>query len=115
MHNEDYMTYAMALLSSHIVIMQGSNALVAHPKIAEAAVIGVPHPKWQERPVALVVTTDGQELPLSEIHELLADAFAKWQLPETVLYLDQLPRTSVGKLDKKAMRAAHTNVYEDVR
>ncbi|WP_156519440.1 AMP-binding enzyme, partial [Rhodococcus sp. EPR-134] len=91
------------------------NALVAHPKIAEAAVIGVPHPKWQERPVALVVTTDGQELPLSEIHELLADAFAKWQLPETVLYLDQLPRTSVGKLDKKAMRAAHTNVYEDVR
>ncbi|MEV0075373.1 long-chain-fatty-acid--CoA ligase [Nocardia neocaledoniensis] len=87
------------------------NALLAHPKIAEAAVIGVPHPKWQERPVALVVTDDGQELPLAEIHDLLASAFAKWQLPDTVLYLDSLPRTSVGKLDKKTMRAAHSSLY----
>lgn len=87
------------------------NALLAHPKIAEAAVIGVPHPKWQERPVALIVTDDGQELPLAEIHDLLASAFAKWQLPDTVLYLDSLPRTSVGKLDKKTMRAEHSSLY----
>lgn len=85
------------------------NAIVGHPNVLEAAVIGVPHPKWQERPVALVVTKDGAEIPLAEIHELLDGKFAKWQLPDTILYLDAL-RTSVGKLDK-VMRAQHGDVY----
>ncbi|MEN0140632.1 MAG: long-chain-fatty-acid--CoA ligase [Rhodococcus sp. (in: high G+C Gram-positive bacteria)] len=87
------------------------NALLAHPRIAEVAVIGVEHPKWQERPVALIVTTDGEQLPIGEIHTLLAGSFAKWQLPDTVLHLGALPRTSVGKLDKKVMRAAHADIY----
>ncbi|MCM2393571.1 long-chain-fatty-acid--CoA ligase [Streptomyces albipurpureus] len=91
------------------------NAITGHPKVAEAAVIGVEHPKWQERPVALVVTTDGEELPLEEIHGLLLGAFAKWQFPDTVLYVDRLPRTSVGKLDKKAMRAEHSGIYREAR
>ncbi|MEV6217412.1 long-chain-fatty-acid--CoA ligase [Nocardia sp. NPDC051833] len=91
------------------------NAIVGHPKILEAAVIGVPHPKWQERPVALVVTVDGRELPLREIHAVLEGSFAKWQLPETVLYMNELPRTSVGKLDKKAMRVQYSDTYEDAR
>lgn len=90
------------------------NAIVGHPNVVEAAVIGVAHPKWQERPVALVVTKDGTEIPLAEIHDLLAGSFAKWQLPETVRYLDALPRTSVGKLDKKVMRATHADIYSDV-
>ncbi|NMO05174.1 long-chain fatty acid--CoA ligase [Gordonia sp. TBRC 11910] len=89
------------------------NAIVGHPNVLEAAVIGVPHPKWQERPVALVVTKDGAEIPLAEIHELLDGKFAKWQLPDTILYLDALPRTSVGKLDKKVMRAQHGDVYAE--
>jgi fatty-acyl-CoA synthase len=91
------------------------NAIVGHPKVAEAAVIGAPHPKWQERPVAIVVTVDGSEMPLSEIHGVLEGAFAKWQLPETVLFVDRLPRTSVGKLDKKTMRAHYSDTYEDAQ
>ena len=59
----------------------------------------------------LAVTDDGQEIPIDEIHQLLSGSFAKWQLPDTVIYVDALPRTSVGKLDKKAMRAAHADIY----
>ncbi|MFG1784947.1 long-chain-fatty-acid--CoA ligase [Rhodococcus oryzae] len=87
------------------------NAIIAHPRVAEAAVIGVEHPKWQERPVVIMVTTDGEDVALSEIHELLHGTFAKWQLPDTILYVDVLPRTSVGKLDKKVMRVQHGDLY----
>ncbi|PUA81077.1 long-chain-fatty-acid--CoA ligase [Nocardioides currus] len=87
------------------------NALTSHPRVREAAIIGVAHPKWQERPLALIVTTDGVEVPLAELHELLAPAFAKWQLPERALFLDSLDRTSVGKLDKKVMRAKFADTY----
>lgn len=87
------------------------NALTAHPRIREVAVIGIEHPKYQERPVVLAVTDDGKEIPLAEIHALLAAKFAKWQLPDTVVYLDALARTSVGKLDKKKMRATYADLY----
>ncbi|MBC2640188.1 MULTISPECIES: long-chain-fatty-acid--CoA ligase [unclassified Rhodococcus (in: high G+C Gram-positive bacteria)] len=91
------------------------NALVGHPKIKEAAVVGVPHPKWQERPLALVVTVDGTELDLTEIHGVLDGTFAKWQFPDTVLFVDALPRTSVGKLDKKVLRSRHADLYTEKR
>jgi fatty-acyl-CoA synthase len=87
------------------------NAITAHPRIKEAAVIGAEHPKWQERPVVVAVTDDGEPIPIEAIHQLLAGSFAKWQLPDTVVYVDALPRTSVGKLDKKAMRAAYGDIY----
>jgi fatty-acyl-CoA synthase len=74
-------------------------------------VIGAWHPTWQERPVVLAATDNGQEIPIEDIHRLLSGSFAKWQLPDTVIYLDALPRTSVGKLDKKAMRAAYADTY----
>lgn len=90
------------------------NAIVAHPQIREAAVVGVAHPKWQERPVVLLSTVDGNDVPLPEIHELLAGAFAKWQLPDTVIRVETLPRTSVGKLDKKVMRAEYADIYAEV-
>ena len=86
------------------------NAISSHPRIREAAVIGVEHPTWQERPVVIAVTDDGTEVPLAEIHALLP-AFARWQLPDTVVYVDAIPRTSVGKVDKKALRAAHAGTY----
>jgi fatty-acyl-CoA synthase len=89
------------------------NSLMAHERIAEAAVVGVPHPKWQERPVAVVVTTDGQEMSLEEIHTAIGDRFAKWQLPETVLCVDELPHTSVGKLDKKVLRENYAGTYAE--
>lgn len=89
------------------------NALTAHPRIRDAAVVGIEHPKWQERPIALVVTDDGNELKLAEIHEFLAPHFAKWQLPDTVLFLESLPRTSVGKIDKKSIRANYKDLHKD--
>lgn len=90
------------------------NALIAHPRVRDAAVVGIEHPKWQERPLALLVTDDGTELPLDEIHEVLTPNFAKWQLPDTAMFLEVLPRTSVGKLDKKLIRATYKDLYKDI-
>ena len=87
------------------------NALMTHPSIAEAAVVGVPHPKWQERPLAFVVLRPGNELSADEIREHLSPLFAKWQLPENVIFTNSIARTSVGKADKKRMRAEHQDIY----
>lgn len=88
------------------------NVLVSHPGVLEAAVIGVPHPKWDERPLALIVLRQGYEsVNQNEIHEHLSKVFAKWQLPDEILFIDSLPRTSVGKLDKKVMRNKYKNIY----
>ncbi len=80
------------------------NALVAHPDVREAAVIAVPHPKWQERPVAILVVREGAKLTKEDLRNFLAPNFAKWQLPDAFLFVDQLPHTSTGKLFKKALR-----------
>lgn len=87
------------------------NALAGHPRVVEAAVVGIPHPKWQERPVVVVATVDGEELPIEEVHRVLDGRFAKWQLPDIVVVVDGLPRTSVGKLDKKALRRDYAETY----
>lgn len=80
------------------------NALVAHPNIREAAVIAVPHPKWQERPIAIVVADEGKKPSVDELREFLSANFAKWQLPDAFVFVDALPHTSTGKLQKKALR-----------
>ncbi|WP_326957225.1 MULTISPECIES: long-chain fatty acid--CoA ligase [Brevibacterium] len=80
------------------------NAILDNPKVLEAAVIGVPDEKFQERPVAYVVTRKGEELTQEQVNEGLLGRFAKWQLPDQVIFTDELPRTSVGKLDKKLLR-----------
>jgi fatty-acyl-CoA synthase len=73
--------------------------------VAEAAVIAVPDPKWQERPLVCVVVKPGAGISVDEVHaHLLAGGFARWQLPERVEVIDAVPRTSVGKFDKKALR-----------
>jgi fatty-acyl-CoA synthase len=79
--------------------------IMGHPKVAEAAVIGVPHPKWQERPVACVVVRPGETVTAEEIIEFLRPQVAKWWLPEEVVFVDEVPKTSVGKFDKKVLRA----------
>jgi acyl-CoA synthetase (AMP-forming)/AMP-acid ligase II len=81
------------------------NALMAHPAVKEAAVIGVPHPKWQERPLAVVVLHDGLQAAPEELREFLAAKFAKWQLPDAFVFVAEIPRTSVGKFRKTALRA----------
>lgn len=80
------------------------NELMGHPKIREAAVIGVPHPKWSERPLACVVLEDGQSMTAEEVLEYLAPTLAKWQLPDAVEFIDEVPKTSVGKFSKKTLR-----------
>jgi len=84
------------------------NALMGHPAVKEAAVIGVPHPKWQERPLAVVVKCAGanadDEALRRELIELLAGKFAKWQLPDAIVFVETIPRTSVGKFQKSRLR-----------
>jgi fatty-acyl-CoA synthase len=80
-------------------------ALMDHPAVREAAVVGVPHDRWQERPVACVVLQPGADADREELLAFLAPRFAKWWLPDDVVFLDELPKTSVGKFDKRALRA----------
>jgi fatty-acyl-CoA synthase len=80
------------------------NALMAHPAVKEAAVIAVPHPKWIERPLAAVVPREGAQATGAELREFLAAKFAKWQLPDAVVFVEEIPRTSVGKFQKSKLR-----------
>ncbi len=82
------------------------NALMAHEAIFEAAVIAVPHEQWQERPIACVVLKDAykDKVTKEEIYEFLKPQFAKWWLPDDILFLDTIPKTSVGKFLKRALR-----------
>jgi fatty-acyl-CoA synthase len=81
------------------------NEIMSHPAVAEAAVIGVPHPKWQERPLACVVLREGASLTKDELIEFLTPKVAKWWLPDDVQFIDAVPKTSVGKFSKKDLRA----------
>jgi fatty-acyl-CoA synthase len=80
------------------------NAIMAHPKVAEAAVIAVPHQKWGERPLACVMVSPGQTLGEPEILQWLAPCVRKWSLPDRVVFIDEIPKTSVGKFSKKTLR-----------
>jgi len=80
------------------------NGLMAHPAVAEAAVIAVPHEKWGERPLAAVVLREGASATADELREFLAGRFAKWWLPERFEFVDEIPKTSVGKFRKIALR-----------
>ena len=80
------------------------NAAMGHPDVAEAAVIAVPHPKWQERPLLLVVAREGRSPTRDDILEHLAGQVAKWWLPDDVVFLDELPHTATGKVLKLELR-----------
>jgi fatty-acyl-CoA synthase len=80
------------------------NELMAHPKIKEAAVIGVTHVRWSERPLACVVMQPGETMTKDEIIEFIAPHLAKWQIPDDVVFIDEVPKTSVGKFSKKTLR-----------
>ena len=80
------------------------NAAVGHPAVAEAAVIGVTHPKWQERPLLIVVRKAGQDVTRDEMLRYLADKVAKWWLPDEVVFVDEMPHTATGKLLKTKLR-----------
>ena len=83
------------------------NHLMAHPQIVEAAVIGVPDPRWDERPLACVVIDEGATLTVDDLRAFLAGHVARWQVPERWAFIVEVPKTSVGKFDKKVLRARH--------
>jgi fatty-acyl-CoA synthase len=83
------------------------NEVMAHPDVYEAAVIAVPDPKWQERPLVVVVPVPGQDPTAAELVEFLQGRVARWWLPERWAFVKEIPKTSVGKFDKKVLRADH--------
>jgi fatty-acyl-CoA synthase len=88
--------------------------LMAHPSVLEAAVVGVPDEKWQERPLACVVHHEGKTVAPEELRSFLAERIAKWQLPERWAVIGAVPKTSVGKFDKKVLRKAYADGELDV-
>jgi len=85
------------------------NALMAHPDVAEGAVVGVPDERWDERPLACVVLVPDSTTTAVDLQTFLADSFAKWQLPERWAFIDEVPKTSVGKFDKKVLRQQYSD------
>jgi len=93
------------------------NAIMTHPKIMEAAVIGLPHPKWDERPIAYAVPKPEFKgnVTQQEIFDFLKERVAKWWLPDEIRFIDEVPKTSVGKFDKKVLRAGAAPIGASVK
>jgi fatty-acyl-CoA synthase len=87
------------------------NAAIGCPGVAEAAAIGIPHPKWDERPLLLVVRSTGSHVCESDVRSHLATELAKWWLPDAIEFVEELPHTATGKLSKKDLREQ----YRDYR
>jgi fatty-acyl-CoA synthase len=83
------------------------NAIMAHEDVLEAAVIAIPDPKWEERPLACVVLKEGKVVNVKDLKEFLTEKVAKWWIPEYWAFLPEIPKTSVGKFDKKVLRARY--------
>ncbi len=86
------------------------NVAVGHPAVAECAVVGVPHPKWEERPILLIIKREGQEVTKAEMMAFLEGKVAKWWLPDQVLFVSSLPHTATGKLLKRQIRDEFSGV-----
>ena len=91
------------------------NHLMAHPAVLEACVVGVPDDRWGERPLATVVCRPGHEVTETDLRDFLAGRVARWQVPERWAFIDAVPKTSVGKFDKKVVRAQYAEGALDVR
>ena len=85
------------------------NAAMGHPGVAEAAVIGVPHPKWGERPLLVVMRTSPQAVNAEQLHAYLSDKVARWWLPDAIEFVEELPHTATGKLLKTELRKRYKN------
>lgn len=90
------------------------NELIAHPDVVEAAVVGVPDERWQERPLAVVVARSGAAVDGGTLRTFLSDKVARWWLPERWTFVEAIPRTSVGKYDKKTIRARYSEGHYQV-
>ena len=88
------------------------NAVASYPGIRECAVVGIPHPKWEERPLLFVVAHDNVVIDQTELMAFLAEKIVKWWLPEAMITLDQLPHTATGKILKRALRDQYADHYK---
>jgi fatty-acyl-CoA synthase len=86
------------------------NALMAHPDVTEATVVGLKHVKWQERPVAFVVPRQGAEVEESDLLTFLEERVAKWWLPDRIVFIEEIPKTGTGKFDKKVVRQDYADL-----
>jgi fatty-acyl-CoA synthase len=85
------------------------NLAVGHPKVAEAAVIGIRHPKWDERPLLIIVPKKDQTITKDEILGFMRDKVAKWWLPDDVAFVSEIPHTATGKIQKTVLREQFKN------
>ena len=85
------------------------NTAVGHPALKECCVIGVYHPKWDERPLLLAIKKEGTSVNESDVLTYLQDKIAKWQLPDAVVFVEELPHTATGKLLKTGVRETYKN------
>jgi fatty-acyl-CoA synthase len=85
------------------------NTLMSHPAVREAGVVAVSHPKWQERPLAVVLLKDGAQVTTEELRVFLSAKFAKWQMPDDFVFVNDLPHTSTGKLLKTELRKRYAD------
>jgi acyl-CoA synthetase (AMP-forming)/AMP-acid ligase II len=85
------------------------NLAVGHPKVAEAAVIGVSHPKWEERPLLVVVLKKGETATKEDILGFMQGKIAKWWMPDDVVFVDEIPHTATGKIQKITLREQFKN------
>jgi fatty-acyl-CoA synthase len=85
------------------------NEVMAHPEVVEAAVIAVPDERWSERPMVAVVVEDGSKVTPAELVAFLTDRVSRWWLPERWVFITEVPKTSVGKFDKKVLRSQHAD------
>jgi len=85
------------------------NLAVGHPKVAEAAVIGVKHPKWDERPLLVIVLKKDQTATRDDILRFMQDKIASWWMPDEVIFVDEIPHTATGKIQKTVLRERFKN------
>ncbi|MBW8296359.1 MAG: long-chain fatty acid--CoA ligase [Sphingopyxis sp.] len=88
------------------------NSAMSHPGVELAAAIGVPHPKWNERPLLLVKLADTADVSASGIQNLLSEKLARWAVPDAIIFVDEIPIGATGKIDKKLLRATYSSHYE---
>ena len=89
------------------------NTIMAHPSVAEAAVVGIKHPEWQERPLAIVVRMGEADVTKDDLTGFLSEKVAKWWLPDDYVFVDELPKTGTGKFDKKVVRDQYSDLFID--
>jgi fatty-acyl-CoA synthase len=87
------------------------NAITLHPEVGMAAVIGVYHPKWDERPLLVLERSDNSELSLEQAQQFLSDKIAKWWIPEALVYVDKLPMTATGKVYKVELKEKYSRFF----